>query len=72
LDKINSVTIDFDENRTMHIEKYAFIEKIIMGEYLFRIKGFNGVFCTDNFLRIYEHENWTGFQFEEVWRSEEE
>lgn len=52
----------------LEIQKYAFIESMLVGKIIFKIKGYETaeVFCTDIFKEYIEDEHITGLIFEEV------
>ena len=72
LDFNNSSVERLENGKIFLINKFCFRPDLLGGKYLFYIKDYVGLFCTNNFTKMYKDENWTGFQFEEVWRGGEE
>lgn len=54
--------------------KYAFQKDVVENEHIFRIKEKPGsrLFVSDDFKKVVEENNLTGFKFELVWDSEEQ
>lgn len=55
------------------IKKYAFQEELLLDEVIFKIPEFKSyIFVTDKFRNVVLENGLTGFEFEEVWNSEED
>ena len=63
-----------NSRKVMRFKKYYFKPEIISNEHIFKIKDMplSAPFVSDEFKKVVEENNLTGFKFELVWDSEED